>query len=79
MTPTDRFFEAYDKLRELGATSQTQICRVLGCDRRNFLKQEADHSRHILKPEWLGTMVLAYGVSAHWLLTGEGWMFKREE
>lgn len=79
MTPTDRFFEAYDNLREMGATNKLRICREIGCDRRNFTKQMADHSRHILKPEWLGVLVAKYGVSARWLLTGEGWMFQREE
>lgn len=75
MTPTDRFFLAYDDLRELGRTSQTRICRELGADRRNFDKQAADHSRRIIRPEWFAVLVTVYGVSADWLLTGRGWMF----
>ena len=74
-TPTDRFFEAYDHLVGLGAVSQSQFCRDLGCDRRNFAKQAADHSRRILKPEWLTVLVEKYNVGADWLLTGRGWMF----
>lgn len=79
MTPTDRFFEAFEKLKELGATNKAQTCRAVGIDCRNFDKQMADHSRQILKPEWLGAMVKKYNVSARWLLTGEGWMFQRED
>ncbi len=71
-TPTDRFFEAYGRLLEAGATNQHRLCRQLGCDRRNFDKQAADHSRRILRPEWLAVLVFEYGVSADWLLTGRG-------
>ena len=71
-TPTDRFFEAYGRLLEAGATNQYRLCRQLGCDRRNFDKQAADHSRRILRPEWLAVLVLDSGVSADWLLTGRG-------
>lgn len=72
---TDRFFEAYAQLLELGRTNQHRLCQELGADRRNFDKQAADHSRRILRPEWLSVIVLQYGVSADWLLTGRGWMF----
>ena len=76
MTPTDRFFEAYDALKAEGRTSQRRICAELGIDRRNFAKQEADHSRRILQPSWLELLVVEYKVSAHWLLTGKGKMCK---
>lgn len=74
-TVTDRFFEAFDALRALQKTSRNQLCRELGVDRRNFQKQLEDHSRHILKPEWLTHIVTTYGVCADWLLTGRGSMF----
>ena len=72
---TDRFFQAYDELRVLGKTGLNQFCTELDVDKRNFVKQAADHSRHILKPEWLTFIVTKYGISADWLLTGRGWMF----
>lgn len=72
---TDRFFEAFDELKALGRTNRSRLCGELGVDRRNFAKQEADHSRAILKPGWLSVIVTNYGVSADWLLTGRGWMF----
>lgn len=77
-TPTDRFFEAYARLLDLGATSQSQLCREIGCERRNFAKQAADHGRRILKLEWLTVLVERYNVSADWLLTGRGWMFEKQ-
>lgn len=75
VTVTDRFFEAFDQLREIGRTSVNQFCRELGADKRNFMKQYRDHSRRILRAEWLSFLVLQHGVSADWLLTGRGWMF----
>lgn len=69
---TDRFFLAYDRLLEERRLSRNQLCRELDIDRRNFEKQKADHARRILRPEWLSHLVLHYGISAHWLLTGEG-------
>lgn len=71
-TVTDRFFEAYDLLLQERKLSRNQICRELDIDRRNFEKQKVDHSRRILRPEWLSHLVSRYGVSARWLLTGEG-------
>ena len=75
MTPTDRFFEAYDALKASGRTYARKFCADLQIDRRNLGKQAADHSRRILKAEHLGALVQIYGVSADWLLTGRGSMF----
>ena len=72
---TDRFFQAYTELVMLGKTNRKRFCEDLAVDRRNFRKQETDHERRILKPEWLSVLVRRYGVSADWLLTGRGWMF----
>ena len=72
---TDRWFQAYDDLRATGRVTQRRVCRDLGVDRRNFSQQEKDHSRRILRVEWLSYLVLEHGVSADWLLTGRGWPF----
>lgn len=72
---TDRFFEVYDDLVLTGQTNRTKFCQELGVDRRNFYQQEKDHTRRILRVEWLSHVVLNYGVSADWLLTGRGWPF----
>lgn len=75
MTVTDRWFQAFDDLRLAGKTNNSAMSRELGVDRRNFCKQAKDHSRAILRVEWLSHLVLNYGVSADWLLTGRGWPF----
>lgn len=31
----------------------------------------------VLKPEWIAYLVLDYGISADWILTGRGGMFKQ--
>ena len=72
-TITDRWFQAYGDLVETGRVSQRQMCRELDVDRRNFCQQARDHSRRILRVEWLALLVTKYGVSADWLLTGRGW------
>lgn len=72
-TVTDRWFQAYDDLRLTGRVTQRGICRELGVERRNFVQQEKDHARRILRVEWLTHLVMNYGCSADWLLTGRGW------
>ena len=72
-TITDRWFQAYQDLLQTGRVSQRQMCRELKVDRRNFSQQEKDHTRRILRVEWLSHLVINYGVSAEWLLTGNGW------
>lgn len=72
---TDRWFEVLDDLVATGRTTRSKVCRELKTDRRNFYQQAADHSRRILRVEWLTYLVLEHGVSADWLLTGRGWPF----
>lgn len=71
---TARFLLAYSELLEIGGTTRTKFCREVGADRRNFEKLLANPARHLLRPEWLGGLVLAYGINADWLLTGRGLM-----
>jgi hypothetical protein len=74
-TVTTRFLRAYVELLDIGATVRTRFCADVGADRRNFEKLLKNPDRHLLRPEWLGGIVLHYGVSADWLLTGRGVMF----
>ena len=73
VTITDRWFQAYEDLHTAGRVSQRKMCSELGVDRRNFSQQQKDHTRRILRVEWLSHIVLNYGCSADWLLTGRGW------
>ena len=46
---TDRWFQAFDDLVQAGRTSKSRICLEMGVERRNFTKQQKDHSRAILR------------------------------
>lgn len=72
---TARFLGLFSELSDTGLTTRYKFCNDIGADRRNFAKLLANPSRHILRPEWLANAVKSYGVSAHWLLTGEGTMY----
>lgn len=71
---TDRFIAAYDEMQRINGISRTKFCAQVGADRRNFEALLRDRTRHLLRPEWLGGLVLQYGVNADWLLTGRGMM-----
>ena len=75
----ERFFTAIRSLMELGTLRGRQTyCRLYGIDKRNFYAQEQDTQLLRLQLYWLVPLVEVYGVSAEWLLTGTGAMFKAE-
>lgn len=76
-TVADRFFEAFDALLAMNQTKLQTFCKELNVDKRNFVKQQSDHTRSILKPHWLTFIVEKYDVSPRWLLTGRGQMFTK--
>lgn len=73
-TPNDRFYEALSEILSLGLVSVNRFCAEIGHDKRNFYKKMANHSL-LIPAGWMEHLVLRYGVSADWLLTGRGWMF----
>jgi hypothetical protein len=74
-----RFFEAlYDlKARKVIRGKQT-FTRRYGINSRNFWLLEQDKSRDILQLAWIAHLVTDYGVSAEWILTGNGEMYTKE-
>ena len=70
-----RFFLAYQYLKDLGEIrNRVEFCELIKVNRPNFIKQEQDPSRSIIKLSWLAILVVKYGISADWLLTGRGKM-----
>lgn len=75
-----RFFAALDaviKNRDNKLRGRATFCRRYDIDRRNLYQLEKDMSRDIFKAAWLTYLVRDFGVSAQWLLTGEGEMMGR--
>lgn len=68
-----RFFEALKYLKRIRKIrgKQTFTTRY-DINRWNFNTQEKEPDRGMFHIVWLSYLVLDYGVSAHWLLTGEG-------
>lgn len=73
-----RFFEALYRLKDLGIIrGKKTFTERYGVNRWNLISLEKDHSRDIFQPAWLTYLVTGYGVSAEWLLTGQGDMLSR--
>ncbi len=74
-----RFFQALYRLKDDGIIRGKQtFTREYGVNRWNMNSLEKDTSRDIFQPAWLTYLVEGYGVSASWLLTGEGDFYTRK-
>lgn len=74
---TNRFFEALDALKELKHIRGLKtFSSRYGINTANFWVARRDCER--IKPEWLTYLVRDFGVSAKWLLLGEGKMFTKK-
>lgn len=70
---TARFLQAIAQLKADGIVRGKQtVCRKLEINRRHLWILEQNPCSDILKLRWLTDMVTVYGISARWLLTGEG-------
>jgi hypothetical protein len=76
----DRFFEAlYALKKEKIIKGKIVFVRRYGINSRNFWCAERNRSSDIFQVEWLAHMAKDYGVSARWLLTGKGKMFRKKQ
>lgn len=75
---TKRFFEAIDMLkaqkRMRGLLTFTKA-HDINYWNINTVRNQPEAS--VLKPEWIAYLVLDYGISSDWLITGRGGMFKQ--
>lgn len=71
-----RFYEALDVLIDRRAVGGVQpYCELFGIDKRNLYHQRNNPEIGHFHFDWIVPMVTNYGISATWLLTGEGDMF----
>ena len=71
-----RFFVAVRTLIEQKRLRGIQtFTRRYGINRRNFLTLEKQPERDMFQLEWFTALVRDWGVSARWLLTGDGEIF----
>ena len=66
-----RFFQAIDALMAEGISQRT-ICGKTRIDRRNLF---AYREMGRVPLAWVISLVIEFGISAEWLLTGKGKMF----
>lgn len=71
-----RFFEAFDALVARGdIKNQHAFCVDNQIDRRNFDRLRSEPQREF-QLSFLWLLVTKFGVSANWLITGRGKIFK---
>ena len=74
---TERFFKAIDLLIEANYFRGLQTFTAkYGLNRRNLQHTKASPQNTVLKSDVLALLVRDYNVSAEWLLTGDGSVFK---
>lgn len=72
-----RFYEALHELKARRVISGVSaFAAAHGINRRHLYLQEREPWRDIVQLSWLSYLVLDYGVSSRWLLTGEGEMLE---
>ena len=72
-----RFFYAIEQLTAAGRIDGVkEFAKRYGLNKRSMYFQRTEPDRRIITPAWLVYLVRDYGVSAEFLLTGEGPMLR---
>ena len=72
-----RFFQALDRLKlDKKIRGRKTFTDEFNINRWNLNTLAKDYTRDIFQPAWLTHLVRKYGVSAEWLLTGQGDFYK---
>lgn len=73
----DRYFQALDTVINLGLIRGVQtFTNEHNIDRRNFLSTKKESSTRQIRLDWIYYLVNDFNVSAEWIITGKGRMFK---
>ena len=73
----DRYFQALDTVINLGLIRGIQtFTNEHNIDRRNFLSTKKESSTRQIRLDWIYYLVNDFNVSAGWIITGKGGMFK---
>lgn len=74
---TVRFFRAIEQLKfDKRIRGKQTLCRLYGINRRHLWILEHNPASDIMKLSWLTILVVDYGISADWLLTGRGSIYE---
>ena len=72
-----RFFDAFEVARQNNLiTNVGDYCKEYNIDKAHFYTQRKNLGRGFFEIGWAIPLVQRYGVSASWLLTGKGLMFR---
>ena len=75
-----RFFFALDRLIQDRQIRGVQtFTKEFGINRWNLLTVKKEPESRFVKTEWLSYLVLHYGISAEWLLTGIGSVYSTKK
>lgn len=73
----ERFFAAFEQCLKTGRLKNiSRFCADYHIDKRHFYVQRKDIGRGYFEVGWLVPLIRDCGVSADWLLSGEGTMFR---
>lgn len=75
---TLRFSEAWNTATEKRG-SKNKFFEKYGIDKRNFYRALREMDKHNVDVSWIAAVVIEFGVSADWILTGRGEMVKKAQ
>ena len=73
----DRFFEAFDALKEMGRIKNNErFVKMYDIPKSTFYDSRRMRESNKFQISWLAILVNDFGVSSEWLMTGKGNMFR---
>lgn len=71
----ERFFQAFERCKEMKLLKVTDYCRDNNIDKAHFYTQRKDLNRGFFEVGWMLPLIRDCRVSSYWLMTGNGEMF----